>query len=153
MTPIPFSHSPHLHFCAAQGVIFTYAGTGTGSYSGDGGAASSGALNVPQGLAVDSTGNVYVADLGNNRVRFISRSTGIITTVAGTGSSGSSGDGGPATSAQLNSPYGVAVDASGNVFIADTANYKVRLVTMAAGIITIYAGTGTYGSSSDGLQP
>ena len=119
-------------------------------YSGDSGAAISATLFVPQRLAVDSAGNLYVADQSNNRVRVISRSTGTITTVAGTGAVGSNGDGGPATSAQLNYPQGVAVDASGNVYIADVWNFKVRLVTKATGIITTYAGTGTQGSSADG---
>ena len=99
---------------------------------------------------MDSTGNVYVADYSNNKVRLITRSTGTITTVAGTGTSGSIGDDGPATSAQLYNPQAVAVDASGNVFIADAGNYKVRLVTKATGIITTYAGTGTTGSSTNG---
>jgi len=100
---------------------------------------------------VDASGNVYVADASNNRVRIVTRRTGIIATYAGTGVMGSGGDGMAATSAQLNNPQGVAVDASGNVFIADTNNYKVRLVTKATGTITTYAGTGTAGMSSDGM--
>jgi len=102
-------------------------------------------------VAVDASGNVYVADASNNRVRIVTRRTGIIATYAGTGVMGSGGDGMAATSAQLNNPQGVAVDASGNVFIADTNNYKVRLVTKATGTITTYAGTGTAGMSSDGM--
>ena len=100
---------------------------------------------------MDSTGNVYVADYSNNKVRLITRSTGTITTVAGTGTSGSIGDDGPATSAQLYNPQAVAVDASGNVFIADAGNYKVRLVTKATGIITTYGtpGRGECGRARD----
>ena len=118
------------------------------AYSGDGGAASSAALSYPQGVAVDATGNVYVADQNNHRVRVISRRTGIIATVAGTGTLGPGGDGMAATMAQLNSPQGVAVDASGNVFIGESL--RVRLVTRSTGIITTVAGTGMYGNGGDG---
>jgi len=142
------------------GTIVTYAGTGFYGYSCDGGAATSSGLYGPQGVAVDAMGNVYIVEGGYNRVRIVTRSTGIISTYAGTGMMGSDGDGMAATIAQLNYPQGVAVDASGNVFIADTNNYKVRLVTKATGTITTYAGTGTagmmgmmgmMGSSGDGM--
>ena len=124
-----------------DGIISTVAGNGTSLYSGDGGPAVSAQLSGPQGLALDASGNMFVADAGNNVVRKISAS-GTITTVAGNGTAGFSGDGGQATAAQLNSPAGVAVDGNGNVFISDTANEIVRKVS-ADGVITTYAGNGS----------
>ena len=132
----------------AQNIMTTFAGTGIWGSSGDGGAATSAQLNYPEGVSVDISGIVYIADNGNNKIRMVN-STGIITTIAGTGARGSSGDDGAATSAQLNGPWGVSVDISGNVYIADTYNQKIRMVTNA-GIITTFAGTGTEGSSGDG---
>ena len=104
------SLSPNTNF-----YISTIAGTGATSYSGDGGDATSAALNNPFGVAVDSSGNVYIGDCGNHRIRMLSISTGIISTIAGTGTSSYSGDGGAATSATLKSPQGVAVDSSGKL--------------------------------------
>ncbi len=130
------------------GVITTVAGTGTKGYSGDGGQATSAQLNYPEGIAVNAQGNLYVADTENNRVRKVSN--GVITTVAGTGTKGYSGDGGQATSAQLYDPTDVAVDGQGNLYIADGDNYRVRKVS--GGIITTVAGTGTKGFSGDGGQ-
>ena len=138
----------------SSGIITTFAGTGIYGSSGDGGAATSAALLGPLGVSVDISGNVYIADTGNNKIRMVT-SAGIITTFAGTGYGGftgyggSSGDGGAATSAQLSYPYGVSPDISGNVYIADTRNLKIRKVT-SAGIITTIAGTGTQGTSGDG---
>ena len=123
----------------SNGVITTVAGNGTAGFSGDNGPATSAQLNYPNGVAVDSVGNLYIADTANNRVRKVSN--GLITTIAGGGSS--LGDNGPAAMAQLNSPNGVAVDASGNLYIADTLNYRIRKV--ANGNITTVAGTGTQG--------
>ena len=97
----------------STGIITTIAGTGTGSYSGDNGAATSAALKYPVGIAVDSSGNVYIGDESNSRVRKVMVSTGIITTIAGTGTSSYSGDNGAATSAALNYPSGVALDSAG----------------------------------------
>jgi hypothetical protein len=141
-----------------SGIITTVAGNGTGgqnngAFSGDGGPATSAALNFPGGVAVDASGNLFIADINNNRIRKVSAS-GIITTVAGSGavgflSGGFSGDGGPATAALLASPFGVAVDASGNLFIADSNNDRIRKVS-ASGIITTIAGDATYGFSGDG---
>jgi uncharacterized protein (TIGR03437 family) len=126
---------------SATGTITTVSGTGTVGFSGDGGPATSAELNSPFGIAVDASGNLFIADTSNNRIRKVSAS-GIITTVAGNGSVGFAGDGGPATSASLNQPIGVAVDTSGNLFIADSLNSRIRKVS-AAGIIATFAGGGT----------
>ena len=103
------------------GLITTVAGTGVSGYGGDGGPATAAALSSPCGVAADAAGNLFIADYGNNRVRRVDAATGVITTVAGTGVSGYGGDGGPATSAALLDPTGVAVDGAGNLFIADYA--------------------------------
>jgi uncharacterized protein (TIGR03437 family) len=132
---------------APNGVINTIAGNGTPGYSGDGGPAASAQLNAPRGVAVDSSGNLYIADFNNNVVRKVSN--GIITTVAGIGSLGFSGDGGPATSAQLYGPVAVAVDAAGDLYISDLRNYRIRMVT-PNGIINTIAGNGTSVASGDG---
>jgi sugar lactone lactonase YvrE len=135
---------------AATGVITTVAGNGTSAYSGDGGAATSAELQYPSGVAVDSAGNLYIADTSNFRIREMSAGTGIITTVAGDGTAGYSGDGGPATSAELYSPEGVAVDAAGDIYINDSSNGRIREVSAGTGIITTVAGDGTAGYSGDG---
>lgn len=130
-------------------IIRTVAGTGTAGYTGDGGAATSARLNGPNGLAIDpAAGVLYIADTGNSAVRKLDLVTGSINAFAGTGVAGYSGDGGTATSAQLNLPWGVAVAANGRVCIADQANHMVRCV--ASGVIQSIAGTGTAGFSGDG---
>ena len=128
-----------------QNIMTTIAGTGTAGDSGDGGAAISAQLNQPYGLSVDISGNVYIADAFNHKIRMVT-STGIINTIAGTGAMGDSDGDGTAISAQLNQPWAVSVDISGNVFIADTNNHKIRMVS-STGIITTIAGTGTPGDS------
>jgi sugar lactone lactonase YvrE len=128
--------------------ISTVAGTGNAGFSGDGGLAADAELNNPGGVAVDSSGALYIADRLNHRVRRIAPD-GIITTVAGTETKGRGGDGGPAVSAQLNGPRAVAVDGSGVLYIADTLNLRVRKVA-ADGVITTFAGTGARGSEGDG---
>lgn len=133
----------------STGVITTVAGNGTTGYSGDGGAATSAELYWPEGVAVDSSGNIYIADSFSNRVRKVTVSTGVITTVAGSGTAGYSGDGSAATSAELNFPTGVAVDSSGNIYIADIDNYVIRKVTASTGVISRVAGNGTAGFSGD----
>ena len=130
-----------------NGIITTMAGNGNNGYSGDGGAATSARLNQPQRVALDSHGNLFIADTFNNRVRKVD-TNGIITTVAGGGSE-SLGDGGAATNATLNEPYGMAVDSTGNLLITDTYNYRLRKVD-TNGIITTAAGNGTNGYSGDG---
>ncbi len=123
------------------GIIITVAGNGSSGYSGDEGPATEAQLNYPDGLALDASGNLYIAD-NNHCIRKVDTS-GIIITVAGNGSSGYSGDGGPATEAQLNYPNGLALDASGNLYICDTSNYRVRKVDTSS-IITTVAGNGSY---------
>jgi uncharacterized protein (TIGR03437 family) len=130
----------------ATGVVSTVAGNGTAGYGGDGGAATAAQLNRPQGIAVDSSGNIYVADTQNARVRKISGGT--ISTVAGNGTPGYGGDGGAASAAQLFVPIGLALDASGNLYIADFTNNRVRKVS--GGTITTVAGDGLSGYSGDG---
>jgi sugar lactone lactonase YvrE len=131
-----------------DGIITTVAGTGEQGFSGDGGPATQARLRSPRGVAVDIKGNLYIADILDHRVRLVSPD-GIITTFAGTGIAGFSGDGGPAAQAQLNWPTGVAVDAKGNVYIADTDNHRIRRVG-SDGVITTLAGMGTKGFSGDG---
>jgi uncharacterized protein (TIGR03437 family) len=130
------------------GVISTIAGNGTAGFGGDGAAATSAQLHSPQGIAVDSGGNIYVSDTQNARVRKISG--GIINTVAGSGTAGFGGDGGAATSAQLNIPAGLALDGAGNLYIADFSNNRVRKVASSSGTITTLAGNGFEGYSGDG---
>ena len=133
-----------------SGIISTIVGTGVAGFSGDGVNATSAQLNNPDGLAVDDTGNVYIADLANQRIRVVSHSPGnIINTFAGTGVAGYSGDGMPATSEELNTPDDVAVDGLGNIFITDLTNYRIRKVS-TTGIMTTIAGTGSSGSTGDG---
>jgi uncharacterized protein (TIGR03437 family) len=129
----------------ANGVITTVAGNGFGGFSGDNGPATSARLTNPQGIAVDSAGNLYIADTNNSRIRKVSN--GVITTVAGNGVVGFSGDSGPAPNAQLNSPYGTALDSAGNLYIADTGNQRIREVSN--GVITTIAGNGNAGFSGD----
>jgi hypothetical protein len=134
---------------AGTGVITTVAGTGTAAYSGDDGAATASSLYNPNCVAVDSTGNLYIADTGSQRIRKVTAGTGIITTVAGTGTAGYSGDDGPATAARLHDPVGIAVDSTGDLYIADYYNNRIRKVAAATGIITAVAGSGTPGYSGD----
>jgi YD repeat-containing protein len=131
-----------------DGIITTVAGNGTEGFSGDGGPATQALLNNPQGVAVAPDGSLFIADTGNDRVRRVGPD-GIITTVAGGGGFGFSGDGGPATKASLFWPQGVAIGPDGSLFIADTLNYRVRRVD-PDGTITTVAGNGQYGFGGDG---
>src|SRR5207247_5124325 len=137
---------------AQQYIISTVAGNGTSDFSGDGGLATSTSLLAPRGVAVDGSGNLYIGDSGNQRIRKVYAAFfGIITTVAGNGTAGLSGDGGPAGSAILSYPGGVAVDGAGNLYIADSSNQRIRKVD-TAGIITTVAGKGTIGFFGDTLN-
>jgi uncharacterized repeat protein (TIGR02543 family) len=143
-------------------VISTAAGDGTEGFSGDGGAATSAELNYPEDLALDSAGNFYIADSSNERIRKVTVSTGDISTVAGDGAEGFSGDGGPATSASLRCPFGVTLDSAGNIYIADTCNWRIRAVNTGTKAVTLLgieiqpgdietvAGSSTGGYSGDG---
>jgi sugar lactone lactonase YvrE len=137
---------------ASTGVISTVAGNGTYGYSGDGGLATGAAFSYPMDVAVDGAGNIYIADTYNARVRKVTASTGKISTLAGDGTAGYSGDGGLATSAELNQPMGLAIDTGGNVYIADYMAAVVRKVTTSTGDIVSLAGDGTSGYSGDGGQ-
>jgi hypothetical protein len=137
---------------AVTGIITTVAGNGNSGFGGDGGPATSAMLNVPAGLAIDASGNIYIADSGNNRIRRVDAVTGIITTVAGNGTAAFAGDGGIATAASLNSPDGVAVDSFGNLYVADSVNNRVRLINASSGIITTLAGTGSPNFNGDGIS-
>ncbi len=133
-----------------NGIITTIAGNTKNGFAGDGGAATLAELNYPTGVAVDTLGNVYIADQHNNRVRKVNTS-GIISTYAGNGIASFSGDGGAATAAEMNVAAGVAVDVSGNIFIADFYNFRVRKVNTSGKISTV-AGNGNYSFSGDGGQ-
>jgi uncharacterized protein (TIGR03437 family) len=140
---------------STNGIITTFAGTpGTTGYGGDGGGATGAFLSKPAGLAFDSTGNLYIADSGNNVIRKVAASTGTITTYAGAFSQGGRylGNGGPALNAGLNGPVGLAVDAAGNLYIADSGNNVVRKVSTSL-IITLVAGNSTAGFAGDGGNP
>jgi hypothetical protein len=191
-----------INVAAQSGYLTTIAGTGSATYSGDGGLATAATINSPLGVSVDIVGNIYIADYANHRVRKISTSgiittvaggglstaenvpatsasivptgvsvdptgnvyivdqannrirkvntAGMITTIAGTGTLGFAGDGGPAVLAQLNNPHSMCLDLAGNIFIGDEGNDRIRRIDAATGIITTYAGTGVYGYSGDG---
>jgi sugar lactone lactonase YvrE len=132
------------------GIITTVAGNGIAGFSGDGGPATSTELNFPDGVGLDASDNVYIGDALNNRVRKLDVTTGIITTVAGTGVAGFSGDGGLGTNAELNFPSRPALDAAGNLYIADFQNNRVRRVDATTHVIVTVAGTGTAAYSGDG---
>ncbi|MEN8246344.1 MAG: RHS repeat-associated core domain-containing protein [Thermodesulfobacteriota bacterium] len=131
-----------------EGIISTVAGTGINGYSGDNGPATQAMINYPYGIACDDQGNLYIADTFNQRIRKVDPA-GIITTIAGNGSYGFSGDNGPAVQASIWSPFGMTVHEDGTLYFADRSNYRVRMVD-PAGIITTIAGNGTSGYSGDG---
>ena len=132
------------------GTITTVAGTGERGYSGDGGPATDAAMNMPHELCFDPDGNVYVVERDSHAIRKIERDSGIITTVAGTGEAGFSGDGGPATEAQLRQPHSIAFDTNGDLLICDIGNHRVRRLNPSTGVIDTYAGTGDREPTPDG---
>lgn len=131
-------------------IISTIVGTGQPGYSGDGGPAVEAALNHPAAIVFDGQENLYIADSANSVVRRIDAATGVITTVAGTGARGFAGDAGPARNAELNEPCGLAVNGTGDLFIADLQNCRVRRVDNRTGTMTTVAGTGDPGHAGDG---
>jgi trimeric autotransporter adhesin len=135
---------------STTGVISTIAGTGMGGFSGDGGSAVTAQINQPAGLAIDTSGNIYFCDNANCRVRRIAAVTGIITTIAGTGVAGFNGDGIPASAAQLNYPQGLEIDKSGNIYISDGVNHRVRKIDIS-GVISTIAGDGSVSGGGDGV--
>jgi streptogramin lyase len=134
-----------------DGTITTVVGNGTAGYTGDGGPASAATLNLPHEIRFDKEGHLYIADMGNNAVRYVDLKTGIITTIAGGPSRrGYSGDGGPASAAALKSPHSIQFDAAFNLYICDVGNHVIRIVDRATGRISTFAGTGKPGPTPDG---
>jgi sugar lactone lactonase YvrE len=141
-------------FCvctAGAQTISTIAGNGISGYNGDGIAATSAELYYPQGLNFDGTGNLLFVDQDNHRLRKVDMVTGLISTIAGTGTAGYNGDGILATAAQLNYPVQVTMDALDNIYIVDWQNNRIRKINQATGIITTVAGTGVAGYNGDGI--
>lgn len=132
----------------ADGIAQRIVGTGRAGFAGDGGAALDAMVNFPNHLVADDEGNLFIADTGNNRIRKVSVD-GVITTVAGTGEAGFSGDGGPAAEASISVPSAIAIDAEGNLYIADFKNHRIRKVS-TDGVISSIAGTGVSGYNGDG---
>src|SRR5215471_6659173 len=130
-------------------IISTAVGTGEKGYAGDGGPATQALLNGPFDVGFDSGGNLYFSDTFNHCIRRVDARTDIITTVAGCGEAGYSGDGGPAARARFNEPYGIAVDKTGNIYVADRHNHCVRRIDGASDIVTTFAGNGTSGFGGD----
>ena len=134
----------------ADNIITTAVGTGEKGFAGDGGPAKTALLNGPFDIAFDAAGNLYFSDTFNNRIRRVDAKSGVIGTLAGNGQAGYAGDGGPATEASLNEPYGIVLDRAGNIFVADRLNRRVRRIDAASGIITTSAGTGEAAYGGDG---
>ena len=146
-----------LNLHAQVNIITTIAGKDTAGYSGDGGPATNAKLNVPEFLCLDKFGNVYISDGFNHRIRKINISTGTITTIAGNGLPGYNGDNIPATNAKMLVPQTICIDTTGNIFIADAGNNRIRKITLSTGIIITIAGSGPSGigsgdSTGDGGQ-
>ena len=144
------THNDRVRKISTSGIITTVAGTGVQGYSGDGTTATAAQLGGPQGVAIDDSGNLYIAESGNSVLRKVSKATGIITTIAGTSVDGFSGDEGPATDARLYGCFGVAPDHAGNIYFTDNQNHRVRKIT-PDGIIHTVAGDGTSGFNGDNI--
>ncbi|NDH04311.1 hypothetical protein EBX93_00115 [bacterium] len=134
-----------------DGIITTVAGSAKKGYAGDGGPATSASLNQPYEIAWDKAGNLFFVEIGNHVVRKVDAKTGNISTVAGTGKAGFSGDGGPANKGQLSAPHSLAIDASDDIFVCDIINHRIRKIDMKTGIISTYAGNGEKKTSPDGI--
>ena len=134
----------------SAGKISTVAGNGSMGYSGDGGPATNAQLNEPYEVRFDRAGQMYFVEMKNHIVRKVDLKNGIISTVAGTGKRGFSGDGGPATEATFNRPHSIALDHANNIYICDIGNHRVRKVALDSGIVTTFAGTGARKPTPDG---
>ena len=146
---VGYSTSNRVYKIDTSGIITYFAGTGSAGYNGDGGNADTSMLKQPYSVTVDTLDNVYIADAGNNRIRKVDAFTNLISTVAGNGINGFSGDSGLAVNATLNFPGNVCFDKHGNLYIADGNNFRIRIVN-TLGIINTYAGNGTLGTMGDG---
>jgi streptogramin lyase len=133
-----------------SGLISTIAGSGERGYSGDGGRATAAKLNEPYEIRFDADGNMFFVEMKNHLVRRVDRQTGMISTVAGTGEPGFSGDGGPAAAAKLKQPHSICFDGEGRLYICDIGNHRVRRVDLESGIIETFAGTGERKPTPDG---
>ncbi len=136
----------------STGNLTLVAGNGTQGYSGDGGPATKAQLNEPYEVRFDKAGNVYFVEMKNNLVRKVDAKTGIISTVAGTGKQGFSGDGGPATKATFNRPHSITLDNDGHLYICDIGNHRVRVVDLESGVVSTFAGTGERKPTPDGAS-
>ena len=137
---------------AADGTISTVAGTGKRGYAGDGGAATNALLNEPYEIRFDASGNMLFVEMKNHLIRRVDAKTGVISTIAGDGQPGFSGDGGPASKAHFNQPHSIQLDAQGNVFICDIGNHRLRRIDARTGVITTFAGTGAKLPTPDGAK-
>ncbi|HWF07133.1 MAG TPA: NHL repeat-containing protein [Bryobacteraceae bacterium] len=144
------THNRRIRKISTSGIITTVAGNGVNDYAGDGGSALNAALSNPLGVAIDGSGNLYIADTGNDRIRKVAPA-GLIISIAGNGTNGYAGDGGPASAAELNAPSRIAVDTEGSIYFSDTGNNVVRRIS-TGGTITTVAGNGQYGFAGDGSQ-
>ena len=136
---------------AISGVITTVAGTGAAGYDGDGGRAAEASLNLPTGLAIDKAANLYIVDTGSHTVRRVDSTTGVIQTIAGNGTIGSTGDGGASIESTLNAPLGIAIDGAGNLYISEMGSHRIRRIDIATGLIFSAVGSGIAGYNGDGI--
>jgi hypothetical protein len=134
----------------AQGIMTSWIGRGTAGYSGDGGLANLAEIGYPHDVCFDASGNFYFVDIQYNVIRMVAASTNIITTIAGNGSLGYSGDGGPAVDATLNQPSYLSVDAAGNAYFSDLGNDAIRKISRSTGVISTIAGNNIVAYSGDG---